>query len=400
MDMAFRIHEQVVRGEIDSRIPGQVTGTIWLAGHAQPVRLELSGNPLRDLAGHVLTFSNPKPKTGSSETLEPVQKGQAGDMTASRKVKVPQCSDEELREHIRSRTSFPWAWANTLYLEWFSKENGRVVIEAPNFSLELDPEATWQMSVEDEEEQRAANEQTIAHFFDYMTLELDLPDIPEPETDISPQEREAEQWDARMEKLNDRIAARLEELDELDEESYTRIMDEERERMRIELGEPKENLFGPEEEAQYQQWVDDFNASLNDEWEEMDAEDLDEEDLFHPLVSECHELGFRIRHDVRDGNWMDPRASMEHPLKELIDGVLFAGAKLAGAFSMCEEDWPPEELVAGEVIVFLKKAREYLRDALAGLHGADQEYLGTAAWRNAVRDEVMSILDAVTTHIQ
>jgi hypothetical protein len=49
--MAWRIDEQVVRGEIDNRERGRVTGKIWFAGRAEPVELQLTGNCWRDLAG-------------------------------------------------------------------------------------------------------------------------------------------------------------------------------------------------------------------------------------------------------------------------------------------------------------------------------------------------------------
>jgi hypothetical protein len=42
--MAFRIHESVVRGEVDNRVKGFVRGKIWIEGRAEPVLLELEGN--------------------------------------------------------------------------------------------------------------------------------------------------------------------------------------------------------------------------------------------------------------------------------------------------------------------------------------------------------------------
>jgi hypothetical protein len=41
--MAFRIHESVVRGEIDNREKGMVRGHIWVEGRAGPVVLQLEG---------------------------------------------------------------------------------------------------------------------------------------------------------------------------------------------------------------------------------------------------------------------------------------------------------------------------------------------------------------------
>ena len=58
--MAFRIHDSVVRGEIDNRVKGIVRGRIWVEGRAEPVVLELEGNAWPDLAGCLLTFTNPQ----------------------------------------------------------------------------------------------------------------------------------------------------------------------------------------------------------------------------------------------------------------------------------------------------------------------------------------------------
>src|SRR5438552_16710541 len=88
--MAFRIHDSVVRGEIDNRMKGIVRGKIWVEGRAEPIVLELKGNAWPDLAGCLLTFTNPQkrlPHPGL-DSLNPMQRGSIGDLTASRKVRV------------------------------------------------------------------------------------------------------------------------------------------------------------------------------------------------------------------------------------------------------------------------------------------------------------------------
>ncbi len=88
--MAFRIHDSVVRGEIDNRVKGLVRGRIWNEGRAEPVVLELKGNAWPDLAGCLLTFTNPRKRDPHPhlDSLAPVQRGGIGDLTASRKVRV------------------------------------------------------------------------------------------------------------------------------------------------------------------------------------------------------------------------------------------------------------------------------------------------------------------------
>ena len=66
--MAWRLHEHVLRGRIDNRGRGCVTGEIWLAGIDQPLVLELKGDCAPDVAGCELSFENPNPIPMSTET--------------------------------------------------------------------------------------------------------------------------------------------------------------------------------------------------------------------------------------------------------------------------------------------------------------------------------------------
>lgn len=88
--MAFRIHDSVVRGEIDNRIKGTVRGKIWLEGRLEPLTLELQGNAWPDLAGCLFKFINPQKRVPDPEleSLNATQHGVIGDLTASRKVRV------------------------------------------------------------------------------------------------------------------------------------------------------------------------------------------------------------------------------------------------------------------------------------------------------------------------
>ena len=88
--MAWRIHDSVIRGEIDSRVKGTVRGRLWLDGLAGPVTLELVGNACPDLAGCLLTFKNPA-KTfplRKKPAFNPLQRGKIGSLSASQKVRV------------------------------------------------------------------------------------------------------------------------------------------------------------------------------------------------------------------------------------------------------------------------------------------------------------------------
>jgi hypothetical protein len=155
--MAWRIEESVVRGEIDNRVRGCVTGRIWFVGRPEPVRLELAGNCWRDLAGRRLVFANPRSKPGDLQNLAGLQRGAVGDITASRKVKVPDFPLEELGKYYKTGREWTWHWGNSLYLEWFSERNGRVVIETTSFDLTIAGESAWEMTENEEFIQRGVN---------------------------------------------------------------------------------------------------------------------------------------------------------------------------------------------------------------------------------------------------
>ncbi|MFI5338049.1 MAG: hypothetical protein ACHQ5A_14765 [Opitutales bacterium] len=167
--MAWRIEEQVVRGEIDNRVRGRVTGRIWFAGREEPVELELEGNCRRDLAGRRLEFTNPDPQPGLPAGFAAKQTGAAGDITAARKAKVPKIPLDQIGEHYRTHRPFPWHLGNALYLEWFSARNGHVVIESAGYQLTSAGDAAWEMTPEEEHAQGRANAEAMREFLQRLT---------------------------------------------------------------------------------------------------------------------------------------------------------------------------------------------------------------------------------------
>ncbi|MDA3873825.1 MAG: hypothetical protein PF795_07680, partial [Kiritimatiellae bacterium] len=214
--------------------------------------------------------------------------------------------------------------------------------------------------------------------------DVDLPDV----------ERVADIENARMELLNDRIQARMEELEELDEESYDRIYEEEREKLRIKWGEPEPEPLTPEEQEARDQWIEELNQAADDALDELEEEGWEEPED-HPLVEQCTSLGIKVGRDLRNSDWEPEGFVPESPLNEISSGLQIASAKLAGALISVDEEWPPSLEAAGHVLVRLKKTRGYLRDTLGGLDAADEENLGVSAWRNAVRQETMDLLNHV-----
>ena len=166
--MAWRLRTSVVRGEIDNRTKGKISGKIWLAGRNEPVVLDLEGNGYRDVAGCLVVFENPDPQVGDEHTdLFAEQKGAIGDYTASRKVRAFDVPLEEALEMIRCGETPPEHMANCLYLEWFSERNGRVVIESYDYKVEI-VDTAWSLDEAGEEEQRRKNADSMAGFMQQL----------------------------------------------------------------------------------------------------------------------------------------------------------------------------------------------------------------------------------------
>ena len=136
---------------------------------------------------------------------------------------------------------------------------------------------------------------------------------------------------------------------------------------------------------------------------EMEAEKWKGEEegpaLEHPLVERSRELSMRVYAEVEQKGWVSEETHQEHPLVEIVTRTMSASAKLAGALGD-DEEWPPEALFAGSVLVRLKKARGYLRDVIGALDSADEEGLATPGWRLEVRREIGEILGEVQTLIE
>lgn len=111
--MAWRPTQHLIEGELDNTTPGKVTGWMRFAGMKQKVIFDLQGNFHRDIRGAKihLTGDGQADDPEASRymaSFSPRQTGETGDITAG----LP-----------------PRDYSVTPYCEWFSEENGRVVIE-------------------------------------------------------------------------------------------------------------------------------------------------------------------------------------------------------------------------------------------------------------------------------
>ena len=135
--MDISLSNSVIGGYLNNELPNLVTGMIHLAGRKHPLRIELQGNFLRDIAGCRVEFVNAVPELNPKllDSMNAYQEGFAGEMTASRRIRrmtrknAP--PDSPALEH-----SAP-GLKNLFFLEWFNQQQQRVTIQAWHWTLRV-----------------------------------------------------------------------------------------------------------------------------------------------------------------------------------------------------------------------------------------------------------------------
>lgn len=395
--MAWRIEKSVIRAEFDFRVAGKIRGQLWLNGMAAPVAVDLAGVPHEDLQGQVLIMQH-------RETTKPIQagfakkqQGTAGDMTASRKVKVHDVPVEQVYPLVVSGKDFSWHWGNAVYLEWFSEVNGKVVIESVDMDLRL-------------------NDPTSVIAVDVSSDDFD-DDAPQ-----SRREAEADAYSEFMNTLTERVASRLENGGDF--EDYEKIFQEERKKLRAQYGiaspidvdRDDDDSRNENDDVYWQEpWVDDEESAesemesemadeawkLSEEEEESWLEsDESEDDHNHPLVNACLNRSEMMYRAIQENGWLPETEQEDHPLEMLHHAVMFAGVKLSGALMDAVEQWPPDADEAAHILVNLKAARRQFRDALLALQSCKEEGLAEVEWLAEVEAEVNMMLAEVNDFIQ
>lgn len=121
--MAWRPYEQFVCGELDNTVPNKVTGWMQFAGMKEKVIFDLEGNFHRDIRGAKIRLrgdgqsADAKQSAKYMEGFSTVQKGNVGDITGG---------------------FAPADYVDGyVYIEWYSDDNGRCVIELEQDQIEI-----------------------------------------------------------------------------------------------------------------------------------------------------------------------------------------------------------------------------------------------------------------------
>jgi hypothetical protein len=374
--MAWRIHENVVRGEIDNRTPAQVIGKIWLAGRDQPLVLRLSGNCHKDLAGRLLTFSNAKPRPDVSLQLTNDQTGVAGDITAARKVRVIEGFDA-----CDWRAEKPSHLANALYVEWYSETNGRVVIESADYEITVS-EPSWEISDEEEAQQREASSNALQAFLNRVA---GVPDPREEAAYANGPENEYE-WELFL-RASDRRVDKLSEV----MEKYHDHPDCDRLVARAMGWTHIEEMLDAQAELEKQ---GESEAAFSAE--EIESEEYDEIDWTplprHPLVERVCNRSVELHQLIGKKRDKD--------LQDLASSLAILGGKLAGALGVETTGACAGLGMEGLVVAKLKRALNELSralDAASQLKQRNVELPFSIDEWNAellqIRQEILALMD-------
>jgi len=389
--MAFRIHDSVVRGEIDNRVKGVVRGKIWVEGRAEPVVLELQGNAWPDLAGCLLTFTNPQKRIAHLhlDSLHPLQRGGIGDLTASRKVRVFDVPLEEALSMSRGKEKPPEHMANCLYLEWFSEANGRVVIESADYELTISP-PEWKLTSEEDAERAKQAAAGMSGFMSKLTEAIEQhkrgQKDPEDEWDEHDYEKFMKECDARTDKY-----AEL-----LDKYGHS---DEAHEKIAREMGWVRE--LTEEEAEEERKRIEEINEACQQALEEPEPEPdparegidwirTEDGDLHHPLQHRCFEGAVKYWKQI-DELGLDKLADKD--LEQFVSEFQITGAKLAGALDGVArgEDFRD----AAFTVAYLKRALDHLHKSQAGLEAVAPKKLLPGAMVTEARKELFEIREGI-----
>jgi hypothetical protein len=390
--MAFRIHESVVRGEIDNRIKGVVRGRILIEGRTEPLILELKGNAWPDLAGCRLTFTNPQKRISHPhlKSLRSIQRGTIGDLTASRKVRVFDVPLEEALEMFGRKEKPPEHMANCLYLEWFSEANGRVVIESADYELSISP-PEWRLTPEEDEERAKQAAAGMANFMNRLSEAI--------EQHQRGQKDHEEEWDEHdYEKFLKESDARTDKYAELldkygDSEEAEAKIDAEMgwdRRDDDDLQNEDDRLSIEEVNAICEAAVNEPEPEPDPSREGIDWIRTENGDLDHPLQHRCSESAIKV---WRQADKLGLTKSDDPDLGQFISEFQITGAKLAGALN---------PIARGEgfrdgafTVAYLKRALGHLHKSQAGLEAVAPKKLLPEKVIGEARKELFEIRENI-----
>ena len=393
--MAWRIHDSVIRGEIDNRERDVVRGRLWLDGLDAPAELELRGNACKDLAGCLLTFTNPLPtiKLPVDAGIMAKQTGTIGDLTASRKVRVYDVQVDETLEMTRRGERPREHLANCLYLEWFSDANGRIVVESADFCLTIS-EPLWRLTTEDESNRIRQAAEGFTGFIGKLNKALEAAKVEfreDKEWNEFDYEKFMKESDARTDKYMELVDKYQDHPDAdsiIAQEMGWETSEGSNENSDAESADPEDGLLE----------VDEINR-ITEEALEIEPDPATEGvnwirtadgDVRHPLRHRCTEAAVRIWKTCDE---LGLEQHSDTDLHRFVFEFQCTGAKLAGALdglAYASDADDPAFIVAR-----LKRALDHLHRSQGGLEAVAEKGLAPADFVTGFRKETFEIREEI-----
>jgi len=383
--MAWRLDEAIEHGIIDNTVEGTTTGKIWLVGRDEPLILSLNGDCWRDLAGTRLEFENPNPCASmEANSLDTEQTGVVGDITAALKVQV---SDSGFADPFGQNVEVPYQWQNIFYLEWFSEINGRVLVEATGYELEVS-ERTWAMDEDLEEAQKLANMSSMRDFMTQIIRRIDPTDCPTKSKSKNTRgELDEFEWEERL-KESDRLTDAYQEVLE-------KYMDDPDAEQKEAFAMGWDGLLGAMAHRNEDDYDDEADESENWQFadEDFDDEGSDSEDDLgeaHPLQRLAHDVALRSFDIVNKANEPD----FDGPAHKFTSLLMQISTKLAGVLNGRDSGYEPE---AGFVLAVLKRCLNWINDAIGACNKLidSEEDPDQVAALEHLRTDIFDIRDGI-----
>ena len=401
--MAWRLHEHVLRGKLDNRTRGRVTGEIWLAGVDQPLLLELTGDFAPDLAGCDLSFENPVPIPMATKPPAPQQRGPAGNITAARKVRVLDVPPGEAIAMSRRGEKPPDHMANAIYLEWFSERSGRMLIESADYHLQVSV-AAWRYTKEEiaERDRRIVEEETPFAIAITQDGETQGWDEVRYEQFLRESDALTEKYGRLLEKYADhpdseRIIARVMGWSWL-EEALDRQIEEEESEQENEADdlEPKGDQQKKDESEDD---IEPYELAAPDPMREgIDWVRDERGHILHPIGKRAHDALHSLLDELKTTERF-PEAEYEQ-VADFVSGFMTLSAKLAGALGGVARG--DDFFEPGMLIAWLKRILEILNNTIAAAdatRGKDilpaERFAYFRSELFGIREEVLELIKAL-----
>jgi hypothetical protein len=294
---------------------------------------------------------------------------------------------EEALAMIRRKEKPPEHMANSLYLEWFSEYNGRVVIESADYELTISaPE--WRLTPEEDCERAKQAAAGMNWFMQKLTEAIEQQQRgqkdPEEEWDEHDYERFLKESDVRT----DKYMELLEKYGDSDEAEAI---------IAKEMGWDREE----DEEDDQRMSIEEMNAiceaAANEPPPEPDParEGIDwirteDGDIRHPLQHRCFESAMKFWHQSKATG---PKKTDDQDLGQFLFEFQTTGAKLAGALNSIArgEDFPDPAFT----VASLKRALDHLHKAQAGLEAVARKNLLPEKMVAEARKELFGIREGI-----